>query len=165
MLPNVMSGLRAAESWLMTGRGHVSSARGDGARGPGPATAPPAAVVLAPARYAHVTHCVRARRPRLRPGPDRLGTGRHPDQRPRHAAVRLPAGGRGDLHRGAAPAGPADRRVAGPALRVVAAHRAAATAVVRAARPVRHRRRAVRAGPADAALPPAVQLGRPRAGR
>src|SRR6202022_5189891 len=92
MLPNVMSGLSVAKAWLMMGRGHVSGTRGDRAAGAGPAAADQLAAVLASAHDADVTHCVRSRRPRLRPGPDRLGAHRDPAAGGQPAAVRCPAG-------------------------------------------------------------------------
>src|SRR5712691_7471757 len=127
----------------MIGRGHVDSTRGDWPRTAPPAAAGAVAVVLAAAHHAYVTHRVRAGRPRLRPGPHRLGTGQYPAAAWQPAAVRRAAGGRGALHRGDAAARPADRGVAGPALRVVAADRAPAPAAVRADRAVHRRRGAV----------------------
>ena len=148
----------------MMGRGHVGSTRGDRATGTGPAAAVQVVVMLAAARHAHITHCVRAGRAVLRPGAHRLGAGRHTDPHGRPAALLCPAGGRGDLHRGDAAARPAVRRVARPVVRLVAADRPAAAAAVRAARAVRYRRRSLRTSAPDPGLPPGVQLGRARAG-
>src|SRR5260370_24928132 len=142
----------------MIGRGHVGSTRGNWPRTAPPAAARAVAVVLAAAHHAYVTHRVRADRPRLRPGPHRLGTSQHSAAARQPAAVRRTAGRRGALHRGDAAARPADRGVPGPALRMVAAARPPAPAPVRPARAVPPRRGAASPGPPDPGLPPRVPL-------
>src|SRR5579872_4140437 len=160
MLPNVMAGPRVgpASAWLTLGGRHVSSPRGDraapaGAPAPDPRavgrSSSPAYAALAAARHASLADRLRAGHRRQRRGTDRLGPHPHPAARRAPRAVRRATGRRRRLHRGHAAARPAVRGVAGPAVRLVAADRAAAPDALRAARAVRHRPGALPAGPPD----------------